>query len=63
MAIEYFKFWCEWDIGCNDDIYSSKEVLLKHAQQALKDCEIEDEVQDLIKEGLFGIDHDIMVDE
>ena len=61
--IKYYKFWCEWDIGCNDSAFISEEVLIKQAKQDLKDCGIEDDIADLIEEGLFGIESHYIVEE
>ncbi len=67
--MKYYKFWCEWDIGINDEIYASYEVAVKHISQALEDCfadnddDMDYSIEGLEDEGLLGIEEHYMVME
>jgi hypothetical protein len=54
--IQFVKFWCEWDIGYENCVFTTEDVCRKHVEQALKDCGIEEPVDELEAEGLVGFE-------
>lgn len=50
------KLWCEWDIGLGDVVYQSEDTAWEEARQALKDCGVDEPLEELRDEGLIGID-------
>lgn len=49
-------FWCEWDIGCNDDIFSDEDVARAVVEQALIDMDLTETMEELEDQGLLGFD-------
>ena len=50
-------FWCEWDIGINDDIFIDEEVARVAVAAALTDMDIDETVEELEDQGLLGFDN------
>lgn len=38
-----FKVWCEWDIGLNDCIFTTREVAMKYIEQAWEYMDFDEE--------------------
>lgn len=51
-----YRVWCEWDIGVEDKIFSTKEVAIRHAIINLEACGIEETYDELYEERLIGLD-------
>ncbi len=49
-----YAVWCEWDIGLNDVVFTSKEVAKRSVKEALVDCGTEGSVDELCNKGLLG---------
>lgn len=60
--MKVWTFECEWDIGCNTDIYASKHLAMEHVYQALKECGIEESMEELLDEGLLSFDYQHVVE-
>lgn len=52
--MKVWKFWCEWDIGYNDSVFSSENLCRKYVRQALKDCGIEESMEECEGAGYLG---------
>lgn len=51
--------WCEWDIGCQEDVFATMEAAHKAADECLVEHIYNDELtclQDAIDEGLVGFE-------
>lgn len=54
--MKVFTLYCEYDIGINNNIFSTKEVLIKYAEEALIGCGLgEYTVKELEDAGLLKI--------
>lgn len=54
---EVVTMWCEWDIGCNEDVFDNIGTAHAIAEQALLDCGIDESLDQLLEEGLIGFEH------
>lgn len=54
MLNVYYQLWCEWDVGLDGYLFSSKEAALTYAAAVLPDIGIDDPVAELVEEGLLG---------
>lgn len=59
--MEVFTFECEWDIGINENIYATEEVLRRDVAQALKACGIDESLEECEEEGYISIDSNSVV--
>lgn len=50
-----YTFWCEYDLGINDNVYETEKSLREDVKEALKGCGV-DSLQELESEGLFYIE-------
>lgn len=51
-----YTFWCEYDLGINDNIYKDVHTLREDVTKALDSCGLEESLEELEAEGLFHID-------
>lgn len=51
-----FRVQCEWDIGLGDDMFRHMYLAYEAAREALKNCDIQDNIESLIKDGLLTIE-------
>lgn len=54
MKLTVYKFWCEWDIGINDELWFDQEDMLEDISKALKEVDIEESIEQLEDDGLIG---------
>lgn len=52
-----YTVWCEWDIGIEGKVFATKEVAIKHANDNLEACGIDEKYDELRSEGLIGLDN------
>ena len=58
------RMWCEWDIGCNDDVFEDEDVARKMAEHCLECVGIEETLEELEEEGLIGFeDYEVVTKE
>lgn len=55
-AGDAYRVLCEWDIGITDDLYDSEETAWAAAEQALIDCDIEDDLDELCDQRLISVE-------
>jgi hypothetical protein len=51
-----YRVWCEWDIGQEYELFADEDLAYKWAKDSLKECGIEEDIDDLIEEGLVGFE-------
>ena len=51
-----YRVCCEWDIGQEYDLFADEDLAYKWAKDNLKECGIEEDIDDLIDEGLVGFE-------
>jgi hypothetical protein len=51
-----YTVWCEWDIGIEGKVFATEEVAIKHANENLEACGIDEQYDELRAEGLIGLD-------
>ena len=51
-----YQIWCEWDIGLEDVVFRTEESAWANAKQALVDCKIDDDFDDLKADGYIGLE-------
>lgn len=53
--MKYYTFECEWDIGINDNAYSTEEIAKAHIDKAFADCGMDDgyTADDAIDDGML----------
>lgn len=51
-----YKAWCEWDIGLDEVVFTSKTAAENHIRSIWKDCGFDDEYtyDDAVEESLIG---------
>lgn len=54
--MEVTTFWCEWDIGINDDIFIDEDVARVAVAAALIKVDIHEPLDELEDEGLVGFE-------
>lgn len=50
-----YRIWCEWDIGVEGKVFSTKEVAIKHAKLNLEACAVDETFDELYEGGLIGL--------
>lgn len=61
--MKYYSFTCEWDIGINEQLFSTAEIARAHIAKAMKECGVEDTTIDEAEdEGLVTIHENDMDD-
>ena len=61
--MEVFTFECEWDIGINENIYSSEELLRRDVAEALASCGMLETVEECKDEGYLTIELQEVIDK
>lgn len=56
-----YRMYCEWDIGCNDRLWLDPDQAWEDIVGAMEDCGIDDDIEDLIAEGLVGLEGVVVV--
>lgn len=54
--MEVTTFWCEWDIGCNNDVFIDETVARVAVEAALADMDIDAPLEELEDQGLLGFE-------
>jgi hypothetical protein len=57
-----YTFECEWDIGCNENIYASKQRLKLDVAEALHACGIEESLEECEDAGYLTIESVEVID-
>lgn len=55
MTETLYRVWCEWDIGQEYLVFKTEDAAWDWAIQALIDTGIDDEISDLLENGLVGL--------
>lgn len=50
-----YTVWCEWDIGIEGLVFTTKEVAIRHANINLEACGIDEDYDELRGQGLIGL--------
>lgn len=56
-----YRMYCEWDIGCNECIWLDPDKAWEDIVQAMEDCGIEDDIEELIDNGLVGLEGVVVI--
>ncbi len=58
-----WRFNCEWDIGCNDGLWATEQLLLRDVAECLESCGIEEPIDELVSAGLLHVESESVIHE
>ncbi len=56
MSRNFVKIWCEWEVGQDEVIFKTAAMGIRWLDLRLKECGINETVNDLMDQGLCGFE-------